>query len=127
MTFKSNARWRRWAKALPPYLDGPRTIRFNPELDAKIIAAIRACHLKANIDNAERDRESSIVFWDEAWIDPGGTIFGEGPYLKVPVISRLVSDTDKLPRRVYPPARLRRKLARLIAESQQPKKSEAVA
>lgn len=118
MIFKSNAHWRKWAKAQPRYLGRrkPKPV-YSRELDAKIIALIRADHLKANIGHFERDTKSSILHWDEAWIDPGGTIFGPpgAPYLKVPVTSRLFSDEDKLPRRVYATARLRRKLTRMIS------------
>jgi hypothetical protein len=76
--------------------------------DADVIDAIRRCHLKANIDDFERD-PSSDVQWDRATIDVGGTpIFGNGPYLHVPV----VTTEDECVVRVYPPARLRRRLAK---------------
>jgi hypothetical protein len=74
--------------------------------DAEVIAAIRRNHLKANIDHVpEADQQ-----WDLAWVDPGGTLFGPGPYVKLPVMH-----PDYLcvvPIRVYPPERLRRRLAR---------------
>lgn len=113
----SNTQWRRWAKAQPSYLGHQAKPAFSPELDAEIIALIRASHLKANIGCVERDKVSSIIHWDEAWVDPGGSIFGPpgAPYLKVPVTSRLFSDTDKLPRRVYATARVRRQLQRMIS------------
>lgn len=76
-------------------------------IDADIIAAIRKTHLKANIDEYER-KPGAIVMWDRARVDPGGTIFGPGPYLKVPV----TWDGETVTVRVYPPARLRRRLER---------------
>jgi hypothetical protein len=72
--------------------------------DAEVIAAIRKDHLKANIAEYE---SHYAVHWDRARVDPGGTIFGPGPYLKVPVSY----GGDELVIRVYPPARLRRRLA----------------
>jgi hypothetical protein len=67
---------------------------------ADVIAAIRRQHLKANIDREPpRTRR-----WAEAWVDPGGTIFGSGPYVKLPLADGRVI-------RVHPPARLRRQLA----------------
>ena len=77
--------------------------------DREVIAAIRANHLKANIRNLCCVRHH----WDEAWLDPGGTIWGEGPYVKLPVewlIREGSTDTERVVIRVYPPARLRRKL-----------------
>lgn len=79
--------------------------------DADVIAAIQRCHLKANI------RYSCYVrhHWDLAWVDPGGTIFGPGPYVKLPVdwLVRNGSDeTNRVTIRVYAPARLRRRLAK---------------
>jgi hypothetical protein len=76
--------------------------------DAEIIAAIRKDHLKANIAAYEAHY---AVHWDRARVDPGGTIFGPGPYLKVPVSWC----DEELVIRVYPPARLRRRLAREAA------------
>lgn len=122
----SNAAWREWAKAQPSYLGHKAKPAFSAELDAEIIALIRKNHLKANISDAEEDAESSIIHWDEAWVDPGGTIFGppDAPYLKVPVTSRLFSDADKLPRRVYATARLRPKLVRMITEASEAAKGK---
>ncbi len=79
--------------------------------DAEVIAAIRANHLKANIRNRCYVRH----YWDQAWLDKGGTIFGPGPYVKLPVdwLVRDGSDeTDRVTIRVYPPARLRRQLTK---------------
>lgn len=81
--------------------------------NAEVIAAIRANHLKANIDQFERNpRFWGRPQWRTAWIDPGGTIFGDGPYLKVRIKGGRAGWDDTV-RRVYPPARLRRRLARL--------------
>ncbi len=78
--------------------------------DAQVIAAIRANHLKANIDRFEREPERcGRPVWERAWIDPGGTIFGVGPYLKVPIEG---GEWDGCVQRVYAPARLRVRLAR---------------
>ena len=77
--------------------------------DQEVIAAIRQNHLKANI----RDTAYVRHHWDEAWVDPGGTIFGAGPYVKLPVdwLIRDGSDeTERVVIRVYAPARLRRRL-----------------
>lgn len=74
--------------------------------DAEVIAAIRKCHLKANIADYEHD----TVWWAGATVDRGGTIFGPGPYLKVPVTNQGITITI----RVYPPARLRRKLRKAL-------------
>lgn len=80
--------------------------------DADIIAAIRAKHLKANIHCFEEDGLSTI-HWDRAFVDSGGTIFGPGPYVKVPVTVREVGGPlYEIVVRVYPSARLRRQLAR---------------
>lgn len=74
----------------------------------EIIAAIRANHLKANIDKFDRDPAFwGAPQWDKAWVDDGGTIFGPGPYLHVPIVG---GDFDGTVQRVYPPARLRRRL-----------------
>ena len=78
--------------------------------DADVIAAIRANHLKANIAVIERDPDA-VIYWDRASVDPGGTIFGPGPYLKVPILWPWFSSYETV-RRVYPPARLRRRLAK---------------
>jgi hypothetical protein len=78
--------------------------------DAEVIAAIRQCHLKANIRNPYYVRHH----WADAWVDPGGTIFGPGPYVHLPVDWLVREGSDETWRvviRVYPPARLRRRLA----------------
>lgn len=69
--------------------------------DQQVIAAIRKNHLKANIAPSVRLR------WAQATVDPGGTIFGLGPYLKVPVFG----DSFGIRVRVYAPERLRKRLA----------------
>jgi hypothetical protein len=73
----------------------------------EIIAAIRQTHLKANIRHFE-NHPDAVIHWDRAWVDPGGTIFGPGPYLKVPI----TWDGEDIVQRVYAPARLRRRLQR---------------
>jgi len=82
--------------------------------DAAVIEAIRMNHLKANISNPYYVRHH----WDQAWVDPGGTIFGLGPYVKLPV-DWLIRDggdeTSRVVIRVYAPARLRRRLAKGMA------------
>lgn len=78
--------------------------------DAEVIEAIRANHLKANMDTiAMAEQEGGRAAWERAWLDPGGTIFGSGPYLKVPIDGGAWNGTSH---RVYPPARLRRQLAK---------------
>ena len=94
------------------------------EAEAEIIAAIRASHLKGSgVDGTER-----TVHWDRAYVDPGGTIFGPGPYLKVPItlLTESGQPIDEITVRVYAPARLRRKLAKLLPglPSVGPKKEE---
>ena len=79
--------------------------------DAAVIAAIRANHLKANIHNRFYVRQ----YWDRAWLDPGGTIFGPGPYVKLPVDwlrAEGSDETEEVVIRVYAPARLQRQLAK---------------
>ena len=70
----------------------------------EVIAAIRANHLKANVSN----HPASALLWHKAWVERGGTIFGPGPYLHVPVDW----EGERIVIRVYPPERLRRKLAK---------------
>lgn len=71
---------------------------------AEVIAAIRAKHLKANVSHLPAD----ALEWDSAWVDAGGGIFGEGPYLKVPIRGHECG----LVVRVYAHERLRKRLAR---------------
>lgn len=82
---------------------------------AEIVAAIRRSHLKGSgVDGTDR-----TVHWDRAYVDPGGTIFGPGPYAKVPItlLSESGQPIDEITVRVYPPERLRRKLAKLLPGS----------
>jgi hypothetical protein len=81
--------------------------------DAEVITAIRAQHLKANIGWIEAqgrrpkhpgNGHAIILHWDRAWVDCGGTIFGEGPYLHVPITNYWASNEETV-HRVYPPAR----------------------
>lgn len=78
--------------------------------DQHVIKAIRAKHLKANIGSIEADPRWRLR-WDKAWVDPGGTIFGEGPYVKVPVDCGHCAQHDHTIR-VYAPERLRRQIAK---------------
>ena len=71
-----------------------------------VIDAIQRQHLQANI--ADEERAGSVIHWAQAHVDPGGTIFGPGPYLRGPVTRR---DGEEIVIRVYAPARLRRQLA----------------
>lgn len=80
--------------------------------DADVVAAIRANHLKANVAVYEQN-ECSAVHWDGAFVDPGGALWGPGPYLKVPVtLFEAGEPIDEIVIRVYPPAYLRRQLAK---------------
>lgn len=84
--------------------------------EREIIEAIRANHLKANIRNTCYVRH----YWDEAWLDTGPGLFAKGPYVKLPVdwLVREGSDeTERVVIRVYPPERLRRKLADAVART----------
>ena len=77
--------------------------------DEQVIAAIRKCHLKANIACPAYGRK----YWDQAWLDVGGTFFGLGPYVHLPVNLRVRrGKTERVVIRVYPPERLRRQLAK---------------
>ncbi len=51
------------------------------------------------------------IRWDLATVDPGGTVFGQGPYLKVPVHCR-ACEAEHGRHRVYAPERLRKQLAK---------------
>ena len=78
--------------------------------DADVIAAIRATHRKANIDPCDCEPARwGTPMWSQACVDSGGTIFGDGPYLHVPIEGGAWDGTVQ---RVYAPARLRRRLAR---------------
>src|SRR4051812_12433939 len=74
----------------------------------EVIAAIRATHLKANIDSFERDPDRwGAPQWQDAWVEPGGGPWS-GPYLKVPIRG---GERDGTVQRVYAPTRLRRRLS----------------
>ncbi len=77
--------------------------------DEDVLAAIRTNHLKANIASYEAGQEGAVVRWEDAWLDPGGTIFGPGPYAKVPI--DFGDPGWNIVIRVYPPERLRERLA----------------
>lgn len=84
--------------------------------DREIVRAIRARHLKANIAWYEAHPDWYTLHWRAAFVDPGGTIFGPGPYVKLPVtMHEPNSRRDRIVIRVYAPERLRRKLAALRA------------
>lgn len=78
-----------------------------------VVAAIRRTHLTFNIAEYERNPRARI-HWNEARVDPGDTVFGPGPYLKVPV----TLDGERTVHRVYAPARLQRRLRRLWTPSE---------
>ena len=81
--------------------------------EKEIIAAIRTHHLRANIAKFEDDPQFwGRPLWSKAWLDAGGTIFGDGPYLHVPIKG---GDLDGTVQRVYAPERLRKRLARAYA------------
>ena len=76
--------------------------------DQDVIAAIRANHLQANIVEFERDPGlMGAPDWDHASVDIGGTVFGPGPYLHVPIVGGAGDGTRQ---RVYAPERLRKRL-----------------
>lgn len=94
----------------PDEVTRPVVVTLRPYMtDAEVIDAVRADHLHANIADATIRR----VHWDGATVDPGGSLFGPGPYLKVPADRQFNTrgDTERVTIRVYAPARLRRKLA----------------
>jgi len=79
--------------------------------DTEIIEIVRAHHLRANIG----DPVYRHPRWHEAWVDPGGGIFGPGPYVHLPIdllVSRAGEATERVVIRVYPDARGRRLLRR---------------
>jgi len=82
--------------------------------DAEVVAAIRHNHLKANISEFEDHPEMGTLHWDKAWLDPGGTVFGLGPYVKLPITMNpeWYGCKDEIVIRVYAPERLRKRLAR---------------
>jgi hypothetical protein len=77
--------------------------------DAEVLAAIRANHLKANIAYHESGESEGTPRWDKAWVDPGGVLWGPGPYAKVPI--DFGDPNWNIVVRVYPPERLRKRLA----------------
>lgn len=76
--------------------------------DADVIAAIRQRHLTYNVSEHE---SHGCLLWDGATVDPGGSIFGPGPYLKVSIADHCPTGWGGTRQRVYAPARLRRRLA----------------
>ena len=75
----------------------------------QVIAAIVANHLRANIDIFEDDpKQWGRPVWSKAWLDGRGAYL----YLHVPIKGGVWNGTEQ---RVYPPARLRLKLANLYA------------
>lgn len=89
----------------------------------QVIAAIRKTHLKANIGWIERkgprpthpsNGRRIVIRWRRAWLDEGGTIFGQGPYLHVPIFNHWGTNEETV-HRVYPPERLRKQLAQKLA------------
>lgn len=83
-----------------------------PLSDVEVIAAIRAMHLKSGI--AAWEDRPDLQHWDRASLDPGGTIFGPGPYVKLPVslLGPLGEVCDEVTIRVFPPKHLQRRLSR---------------
>jgi hypothetical protein len=79
--------------------------------DNEVVAAIRARHLKANIAWYEAHPERYTLHWDRAFVDRGGTIFGLGPYVKLPITVHEPNFSDEITIRVYAPERLRKRLA----------------
>lgn len=78
--------------------------------DKDVIEAIRKCHLRANIRNTAYVRHH----WALARVDAGGTVFGRGPYVHLPVdwlMEHGGTKTERVVIRVYPPERLRKRLA----------------
>jgi hypothetical protein len=93
--------------------------------DREVLAAIRKSHYRAPYEKrSEWDPKAPRLQWGAAWIDPGGVVFGLGPYAKVPVVewneekgqwvpygSRGEGATGGVVVRVYPkPERLRQRL-----------------
>jgi hypothetical protein len=112
--------------------------------DTEIVAAIRANHRKANIAGYEAGVDGAEIHWDRAWIDPG---LGGGLYAKVPITLHFTpeqaaswrdfiqsiraergmtpealpegyGESDEIVVRVYPPARLRRRLTKARADGE---------
>ncbi len=77
--------------------------------DAEVLAAIRANHRKANISGYEA-RADAVIHWEQAWIDPGGVLWGSGPYAKVPITFKDEGPAWDIVVRVYPPEWLRKRL-----------------
>src|SRR4051812_32429527 len=96
---------------------------------AGVIAAIRANHLKANIgwieDKGPKPRHKTgrriFVHWGRAWIDGGNAWI----YLHVP-ITGYYGGEEETTQRIYPPARLRRKLAAQFWKAYKPPSADAV-
>ena len=70
----------------------------------QVIAAIRANHLKSNISAHEDDPATwGHPDWDKAWLDGNPAC----AYIHVPIVG---GEYDGTVQRVYPPARLQRKI-----------------
>lgn len=80
-----------------------------PLTSAEVLAIIREKHLKASLRWFHK-QPGVVIHWDRAWLDPGGVIFGLGPYAKVPVT---LTDNDQRVIRVHVAEPLRKRLARL--------------
>lgn len=80
--------------------------------DAEVLAAILASHLRANISAYEGGINGAAIHWNRAYLDPGGVIFGPGPYAKVPITFPGDDPGWDIVVRVYPPERLRKRLAK---------------
>lgn len=79
-----------------------------------MIDAIRKKHRRNNIGVWERHPERGTIRWERAFVDGGGTIFGPGPYLHVPITMNpdWYGCEDEIAVRVYPRERLRKNLER---------------
>lgn len=89
--------------------------------DADVVAAIRGNHTRANIGWIEKqgrhpkhpaNGQAITIHWNRAWVDRGGTLFGPGPYLHVPITGYWATQEETV-HRVYAPARTQLRLARL--------------
>lgn len=77
--------------------------------DQDVIDAIRDRHLPCEWPLEPGPDADYRVDWDDATVDPGGTVFGPGPYLHVRI--EMADGSDEWVIRVYPPEPLRQHLA----------------